>query len=115
MSSSDESVPTITFGTANRTVTIGGPSVSAPVPVGCACGSFDTDPLGCVPEYEIPGLGAVVPKGAYVRMRQMHLRRSPVLRFHAWREMRRVFRLRWWQRIPRVAPSGGPVGADDGT
>ncbi|HET6910196.1 MAG TPA: hypothetical protein VFH54_12710 [Mycobacteriales bacterium] len=36
-----------------------------PPPVGCACRSEDMDPSGCVPEYDMPGVGAVVPLEAY--------------------------------------------------
>lgn len=37
-----------------------------PVPVGCACRQEDQDPLGCVPQYAMPGVGAVVPLDSYL-------------------------------------------------
>lgn len=51
-----------------------------PRPIGCTCGiAFDPD--GCTPEYDMPGVGVVVPVEAY-----------KALRHRLWR-----WRLRnWW-------------------
>lgn len=40
--------------------------VYPPLAVGCACRQEEQDPLGCMPEYNLPGVGPVVPLEAYL-------------------------------------------------
>lgn len=53
-----------------------------PKPVGCVCGAADDDMEFCAPEYDLPGVGAVVTAEAYT-----HLRRAfRDLREPSWRD-----------------------------
>lgn len=61
-----------TTGTDSTTI-VDGVQTWPPLPDGCACGVV-MDFGGCVPVYEMPGVGTVVPVAAYYEARERSLR-----------------------------------------